>query len=85
MVDDFEISASDGIAEMKAKIKAHGVFVKGTLTETATAGTGATVSLKDTRGLVASDLIKLNDSTNNENTTLTTVATQKTITATLAN
>lgn len=82
MVDSFELSGSDGICEMNVKIKAHGVFVKSDLTVDSAIWSPATLNLTDTRGLVSGDNIKITDSTETEDTTITAVSSQTTITAT---
>ncbi len=82
MVDSFEISGSDGLCEMSAKMKAHGVFVKWDLTADSTIWAPATLNLTDTRGLIATDIIKITDSTETEDTTVAAVSSQTAITAT---
>lgn len=85
MVDSFEISGSDWICELSVKMKAHGVFVKWDLTADSTIWSPATLNLTDTRGLVASDIIKITDATETENTTIVAVPNQTTITANTTN
>lgn len=83
MVDSFELSGSDGLCEMSAKMKAHGVFVKWDLTADATIGSPATLKLTDTRGLIAADIIKVSDTSGTEDTSVVAVSDQTTITANL--
>lgn len=85
LVDSIEITGSDGIIESTVNLKAHGVFKKRNLIADATAGTGATVSLEDTEGLVVTDAITVKDTANSENTAVATIVDGFDITADLAN
>lgn len=85
LVDSFEISGSDGLCEMSVKFKSYGVFVKGDFTASSIIWAPATITVKDTRGLVATDVIKLSETSgtlNTENTTVTAVTNGTTFTAT---
>lgn len=66
MVDSFEMAASDGIASFNVNVKAHGMFLKGQLTENITAGTWVNVVIKESEseGLLAWDILQIVDRTN---------------------
>jgi len=83
LLDSFDITWSDGICEIDVKLKAYGVFTKWSLTADGAIWSPATLTMTDTRGLVATDLIKVSDiSPATENTTVTAVSSQTAITAT---
>lgn len=76
MVDSFELNGSDGIIGFKAGVKAHGVFMKSNLTATAAIGAPSTFTVVSTEGLVATDLIKVSETSGTlsvEDVTATTV------------
>lgn len=51
VIDEFEVSASDSIAEVKTKVKALGVFQMARLTADVTAGASKVIPLKDVEGI----------------------------------
>lgn len=76
LVDSFEMNGSDGIIGFKAGVKAHGVFMKSNLTATAAIGSPSTITIANSEGLVATDLVKVSETsgTNSvEDTTLVAV------------
>ena len=83
MIDSLEISGSDGLLEVSVKTKAIGVFAKTNLDADAAIGSPATVTVQDSRGLQAGDLIKVVDSTGTENTTVDSVTNKTTLSSDL--
>lgn len=88
MVDGLAISASDEKINMNVKLKALGVFAKGSFLTNVDSGTSVAIKLHQTEGLVATDIITISDKApeSEENTLGSINQNTRTVTiATLAN
>lgn len=62
-VDNLTINASDGMVGMSVDIKSLGIFQRSRLTADASAGSDVDVEIESVEGLVATDTVKISDTT----------------------
>lgn len=84
MVDQLELSASDGLVEMNVDMKATGMFFKSNLLNAETAGTGVSIELGSTEGILATDSVVITNTTGEKETATVSAVTASAITATIA-